>query len=231
MSSSPPSVLMVWPHSSVAAALAEAFRHKGYRVQTLNEEAGATAAPESWTRETLSARFAEVGGFTHIVFDLPRTDESSLGEGQRLDAQTLQALSQETQGFLRLIRDLVKLQVFSEQGRFWTLESDDFFRSYFPIPMTPMASGMRISCFRSLCKEFSRFRLQFNNIVFQPPVEMVPATEYRSALPQMKVFSLKFRLPSLADLTETLLGQMEAPGLHRNGTVVHLGIGPNGSNT
>jgi hypothetical protein len=227
-------VLVVEPTSIVMDRLVGELLERGTRVSAL--PAPGRLPPYGAEVPRIDLPSYEAGDsddsdpFGTIIFDLPRIDERSLFADGGGDPKNLSDLADEAYRFLDLTKRMITHQVFREKGSIWTLECDDFFEYYFTIPISPIFSSMRISCFRSLCKEFARFNLQFNNIVFQPGVESVPAAEYKAQLPNLKVFSLKFRLSSLERIAAAICDQIENASASMNGSVVHLGVSPNWNN-
>lgn len=165
-----------------------------------------------------------------LVFDQPDFDERELLSRDMSQTKLLEGVRERACRFIETTRRLIPRQIFRGEGSFWNLELDDFFERYFDLPISPIAAQLRISCFRALCKEFARFNLQFNSIVYQPCEEFLGPGEYKTHREDLKVMCMKYRPPKTEHTVKAICDRLECVTAVVNGSTVHIGVSPNLNN-
>jgi hypothetical protein len=170
------------------------------------------------------------GNINSIIFDFPIIDEDILFEYEVDAFGKHQMFTDKCYEFLKMMKIIIKHQIFKNGGNIWTLEYDDTFQYFFSTPISPIFTNMRISAFRSLCKEFARFNISFNNIILQPEVELIDPEIYKKQVSNLKVFALKYNLPKRMDNVQFIYDRITDRRPLVNGTIAFCGTSPSWNN-
>ncbi|WP_366655905.1 hypothetical protein [Fodinicurvata sp. EGI_FJ10296] len=172
---------------------------------------------------------AEHGPFDVIVIGPPIVDESEMIDADsRPNEAVIEAIDSAAKRSLDILQAALLVSLDRGDAQIWSLGLDDAFAYYLEgMPVAPIVTQTRVSCMRTLSREYARMGVRLNSAIFQPPADMVSADALKKGRKDLKTYSMRHKLVDADRQASLLTGYLAADALALNGATLCLGTGVN----